>query len=78
MTTATFAKTDARLFAGIGDADYRPVFGRVARLARRFAKWREINRTAHELRALDVRLREDIGIAGLDMRDVARAAVRNR
>jgi uncharacterized protein YjiS (DUF1127 family) len=72
MTMATFATPDARLFAGVEQT----AAGSIAHLARRFADWRDYRRAVAELRALDMRQREDLGLDGRDMRDVARAALR--
>lgn len=48
----------------------------VAGLRRRLGEYRTYRRTLAELRALSIRQREDLGFAGLDMADIARAAMR--
>lgn len=46
------------------------------RLRGAFAAWRAYRRTLAEFDALSIRQREDIGIAGLDTRELAREASR--
>jgi len=50
--------------------------GIIATLRRTLAEYLDYRRTLAQLRALSIRQRDDLGIAGLDMQDVARAATR--
>lgn len=68
MTTATLA-TNRADFARIE----RTIDGLIERIARKIAERRAYRRTLKTLRAMDMRQREDLGFAGLDLRAIARS-----
>lgn len=75
MTTATRAPFRPEVFA---DFDARSIRGLLAPLHRAWTDRRTYLRSLAELRALSIRQREDLGIAGLDLADIAhRATYRN-
>ncbi len=59
-----------------GAARLSPEDGLVARFRKAFAEWRTYRHTLSELRTLNRRELEDLGIAGADLRRIAREAVR--
>jgi uncharacterized protein YjiS (DUF1127 family) len=72
MTTAAFAPSRF----GVLGAGERTELGILAPIWKALEDWRTYRRTLQALRALDMRQREDLGIAGLDMKAVARDARR--
>ncbi|MBA3324365.1 MAG: DUF1127 domain-containing protein [Rhodobacteraceae bacterium] len=72
MTTITYRPTRPGVFA---DAE-QVANGWLTQLHGALAARRVYRRTLAELRALSMRQREDIGIAGLDEKPLARAASR--
>ncbi len=72
MTHAAYASSRPGVFA---DAE-RTVLSHAAALRNALAEYRLHRRTVAELRALSIRQREDLGFAGEDLAEIARAALR--
>lgn len=72
MTQALYLPSRPGVF---GQAE-RTVATKAAGLRKALARYLDYRRTLSELRALSPRQRDDIGLADLDMTDVARSATR--
>lgn len=75
MTTATYAPSDAGLAARRAERTGSTI---LAALAQAFSDYFGYRRALAELRTLDVRQLDDLGLAGRDLRVVALEAVYGR
>ncbi len=74
MTIATHAPFRPGIFAAGASADQ----GFFASLRAALERYLDYRRTLAQLRTLSIRQRDDVGIAGLDLKSVARAAAEAR